>query len=150
MAMSMSKPLSHYYRKYQSKNKHCSRLTQSGKAIGGKCTVSKTMRSQSKYQVLFVFHSHDLTRTCFQEWTGSCHVNVPSPKAVSSQSAINRWSDCIGPDRDSCHLGTLSTTLQHFTHNASSLWNPVTQCCSAMPLCAAECILHAKLTSLDF
>ena len=26
-----------------------------------------------------------------------------------------RWSDCIGQDRDSRHLGTLSTILQHFT-----------------------------------
>ena len=30
---------------------------------------------------------------------------------------IDRWSDCIGQDRDSRHLGTLSTILQHFTHN---------------------------------
>ena len=51
----------------------------------------------------------------FQECTGSCHVNVPAPKVVSSQSAIDRWSDCIGQDRDSRHLGTLSTILQHFT-----------------------------------
>ena len=27
---------------------------------------------------------------------------------------VVRWSDCIGQDRDSCHLGTLSTILQHF------------------------------------
>ena len=45
----------------------------------------------------------------FQECTGPCHVNVPAPKAVSSPSAIVRWSDCIGQDRDSFHLGTLST-----------------------------------------
>ena len=32
------------------------------------------------------------------------------------RSAIDRWSDCIGQDRDSRHLGTLSTILQHFTH----------------------------------
>ena len=51
----------------------------------------------------------------FQECTGSCHGNVPAPKAVSSQSGIDRWSDCIGQDRDSRHLGTLLTTLQHFT-----------------------------------
>ena len=30
-------------------------------------------------------------------------------------SAIDRWSDFIGQDRDSPHLGTLSI-LQHFTH----------------------------------
>ena len=35
-------------------------------------------------------------------------------------TAIDRWSDCIGPDRDSCHLGILSTILQHFTHSESS------------------------------
>ena len=42
----------------------------------------------------------------FQECTGSFHVNVPAPKVVSSQSAIDRWSQCIGPDRDMHHLGT--------------------------------------------
>ena len=57
----------------------------------------------------------------FQECTGSCHENFLTPKGVSSeggiiQSAIDRWSDCIGQDRDSHHLGTLSTILQHFTH----------------------------------
>ena len=31
-------------------------------------------------------------------------------------SVMDRWSDCIGQDRDSRHLGTLSTILQHFTH----------------------------------
>jgi hypothetical protein len=46
------------------------------------------------------------------------HVNVPAPKAVSSLSAIDRWSDYIGRlVGDSHHLGTLSTVLQHFTHN---------------------------------
>jgi hypothetical protein len=52
----------------------------------------------------------------FQECTGSCHVNVPAPKAVPSQSVIDRWSDFIGQDRDSCHLGKLSTILQHTLH----------------------------------
>ena len=33
-----------------------------------------------------------------------------------NRSAINRWSDCISQDRDSCHLGKLSTILQQFTH----------------------------------
>ena len=42
----------------------------------------------------------------FQECTGSFHVNVPAPKVVSPQSAIDRWSQCIGPDRDIHHLGT--------------------------------------------
>ena len=45
------------------------------------------------------------------------HVNVPAPKAVSSYSAIDRWSDYIGQlVGDSRHLGTLSTILQHCTH----------------------------------
>ena len=56
-----------------------------------------------------------------------------------------RWSDCIGPDRGSCHLGILSTILRHFTHNE----NPVTRCCSQMSLYTAGCILQAKLTSLN-
>ena len=32
----------------------------------------------------------------FKECTGSCHENVPAPKAVSSVCDIDRWSDCIG------------------------------------------------------
>jgi hypothetical protein len=55
----------------------------------------------------------------FQECTGSCHENVPAPKGPKGgiiRSVIDRWSDCIGQDRDSSHLGTLSTILQHFTH----------------------------------
>ena len=46
----------------------------------------------------------------FQECTGSCHVDVPVPKAVSSQSVIDRWSDCIGSDRYSRPLGTLKVS----------------------------------------
>ena len=64
----------------------------------------------------------------FQECTGSCHVNVPAPKAVSSQAAINRWSDFIGQDRDNHHLGTLSTILQHLTHNETQ-WPTATRRC---------------------
>jgi hypothetical protein len=63
-----------------------------------------------------IFHNHDLERTCFpgMYWLLP-YVNVPALKAVSSQSAIKRRSDYIGLDRDSCHLGILSTILQHFT-----------------------------------
>ena len=50
----------------------------------------------------------------FQECTGSYHENVPAPEAVS---AIDRWSDFIGEDRD---LGTLSTILQHFIYTMKS------------------------------
>ena len=73
----------------------------------------------------------------FQECTGSCHENVPTPNAVSPlspnlQSAIDRWSDCIGQDRDSRHIGTLSTILQHFTHTMKPsdplLFSDVTFC----------------------
>ena len=73
----------------------------------------------------------------FQECTGSCHVNVPAPKVVSSQSAIDRWSDCIGHlVGDSCHLGTLSTILQHFTHNETQWPNAARQCHFAVSLCS--------------
>jgi hypothetical protein len=63
-----------------------------------------------------------------QECTGSCHVNVLAQKGVSSQFAIVRWSDCIVQDRDSCHLGTLSTILQHFTHNETQ-WTTAARWC---------------------
>ena len=45
----------------------------------------------------------------FQEYTGSCHENVPS------LNVINRWSDCIGQDRDSHHL----VHYQPLTYNTS-------------------------------
>jgi len=38
------------------------------------------------------------------------------PEGGIIRSEIDRWSDCIGQDRDSCHFATLSTILQHFTH----------------------------------
>jgi hypothetical protein len=41
------------------------------------------------------------------------HVNVPAPKAVSSLSAIDRWSDYIGHlVGDSRHLGNTSHTMK--------------------------------------
>ena len=57
------------------------------------------------------------------------------PKFSIIQSAIDRWFDCIGQDRDSCHLGTLPTILQHFTHTTK----PVTHYSSLVSLCAAGC-----------
>jgi hypothetical protein len=84
----------------------------------------------------------------FQECTGSCHVNVPAPKAVSSQSGIDRWSDCIGQDRDSRHLGTLSTILQHFTHNETQyplLLADVALCCGMYPACKVDISLHLAI-----
>ena len=117
-----------------------------------KAKVSWNRINQSQgFSVFVCFPQSVMTSLgpAFQECTGSCHVNVPSPNAVSSQSAFDRWSDCIGRDRDSHHFGTLSTILQQFTHNEISLWSPVTYCCLLMSLCAAVCILHAKLTSLN-
>ena len=43
-----------------------------------------------------------------------------------------------------CLFVTLSTILQHCTHNET-----VTHCCSPMALCAVGCIQQAKLPSLD-
>ena len=47
------------------------------------------------------------------ECTGSCHVNVPTP--TDSLTVLDQIEICT------CYLGTLSTILQHFTHNESSL-----------------------------
>ena len=44
-----------------------------------------------------------------QECTGPCHENVPSLWLTDGRIVLAQ-------DRDSCHLGTLSTILQHFTH----------------------------------
>ena len=47
--------------------------------------------------LIIIFHSQDLL-------SRNVLSNVPAPKAVSSHTAINRWSDCIGPDRYSHHM----------------------------------------------
>ena len=39
-------------------------------------------------------------------WVLPCSFS--HPKAVSSQSAIDRWPDCIGPDRDIPYLGIVN------------------------------------------
>ena len=49
--------------------------------------------------IIIIFHSQDLL-------SRNVLSNVSAPKAVSSHTAIDRWSDCIGPYRDSCHLHT--------------------------------------------
>ena len=43
-------------------------------------------------------------------------VRMFLPQIGIIRSEINRWSDYIGQDRDSHHLGTLSTGLQRFIH----------------------------------
>ena len=54
----------------------------------------------------------------FQICTGSCNGFFSAEKMVCIiQSAINRWTDRIGQDRDSHHLDILSTILQQFTLN---------------------------------
>ena len=87
------------------------------------------------------FHSQDLL-------SRNVLSNVTAPKEVSLCTGIDRWSDCIGLDRDSCHLGTLSTILQHFTHNESSLWNPVAHIW--LPISLPAAYGNEKLFSLGF
>ena len=75
--------------------------------------------------------------TCFSgmywdlSWEGSCS------EGGIIQSAINRSSDCIGQDRDSCHLCTLSTIPQHFIHtmkpNGPLLLTDITLSCRMHP-----------------
>ena len=43
--------------------------------------------------IIIILHSQDLL-------SRNVLSNVPVPKAVSSHTAMNRWSDSIGPDRD--------------------------------------------------
>jgi hypothetical protein len=49
--------------------------------------------------------------------------NVPNGRSV-------RWSDCVGQDRDICHVGTLSTSYK----TSNTQFNPVTHCCLRMSL----------------
>ena len=105
---------------------HCSSRFSCIKTRGGskKCARRKASAANeapseedylfSEEVILIIFHSQDLL-------SRNVLSNVSAPKAVSSHTAIDRLSDCIAPDRDSRHLGTLSTILQHFTHNESSL-----------------------------
>ena len=60
------------------------------------------------YNIVIIFHSQGrLSRNALS--------NVPASKAVSSHTYCD-WQMVWLSDRDSCHLGTLSTILQHFTH----------------------------------
>ena len=86
-----------------------------------------------------IFYSHDLTRTCFPRMYWVLPSECSRPEGGSIQSVIDSWSDFIGRDRDSCHLGTLSTILQHFTHTMKP----------SDPLLLADVTLRAKLTPLD-
>ena len=70
--------------------------------------TTKAFQMSIKYSIF----SH---RPFFIEHQSSHNANVPAQKAVSSHTAIDRWFEWIGPDRD--------------TYNESSLWNPVTHCC---------------------
>ena len=64
-------------------------------------------------------------------------VRMFLPQIGIIRSEINRWSDYIGQDRDSHHLGTLSTILQHFKHTMKPsdplLLADVTLCCGIYP-----------------
>ena len=105
-------------------------------------TAPPSRKEGIKSMLYIIIHSHDLTRTCFPGMYWVLPWQCSRPEGGIIRSAIDIWSDCIGQDRDSRHLGTLSTILQHFTHNE-------THCCSLMSLCIAGCILQAKLTSLN-
>ena len=56
----------------------------------------------------------------FQEYTGSCHENIPVPKAVSSDL---RSTDglTVSARVEIVATGTLSTILHHSTHNETLL-----------------------------
>ena len=62
-------------------------------------------------------------RTCFPGVYWVLPWECSHPKGGIIQFVIDRCSDYIGQDRDSCHLGTQSTILQHFTHTQ---WNLLT------------------------
>ena len=74
------------------------------------------MYHQDLWGISKFFHSHDLTRTCSPGMYWVLPWECVRNKGGIIGSAIERWSDCIGLDRDSCHLGTLSTILQHLIH----------------------------------
>ena len=46
--------------------------------------------------VSFIFPVMHSPGPAFQEYTRSCHENVPATKALTSVCNVNRWSDCIG------------------------------------------------------
>ena len=89
------------------------------------------------------FHIHDFTRTCFTEmyWVLPWECSYPNLRST----------DCIGQDRDSHHLGTLSTILQHFPHkNISQTLTLLSNVQSGPPLESMLChpFAHVSLTSL--
>ena len=74
----------------------------------------KWQQSKIQYSVSWsrIFHSIVLSGTCSPGiyWVLSWECSRPECGII--WSAINRWSDCICLDRDSCHLDTLSHTMK--------------------------------------
>ena len=71
------------------------------------------------------------------------------PKGGIIQSAIDRWSDCIGQNKDSLHLCTLSTILQRITHTMKPseplLLPDVTLCCGMYPAGKVDIFQHLAI-----
>ena len=55
------------------------------------------------------------------------------------QSAINRWSDSIGQDRNRCHFGTLSTILLKTLHTHNETQWPTAACWCHFVLRGVSC-----------
>ena len=76
-------------------------------------------------------------------------ITLPGPAFQEGsiiQSVIDKWSDCIGQDRDSHHLGTI---LQHFTHTMKPsdplLLPDVTLCCKMYPAGKVDISRHLAI-----
>ena len=79
--------------------------------------------SLAQYSVwhLKKIHSHDLTRTCFPGMYWVLPWECFRPEGGIIRSVIARWSDCIGQDRDSHHLGKLSTIQVFYLKGKSGI-----------------------------
>ena len=97
---------------------------------------------------LFVFHSHDLTSECTRTYFPGMYWVLPwecSRPRSSDLPSTDGLTVCIGQDRDSHQLGTLSTILQHFTHTRKLMVADVTLRCGMYPAFKVDISRHLAI-----
>ena len=80
----------------------------------------------------------------FQECTGSCHENVPAPKAVSSGLRSTDGLTVLAR----IEIVAILVHYQPSYNTAHTQWNPVTHCC--LPMAVLLCIIASIRSLMEF
>ena len=124
---------------------HCKSYTSQVYKHLKKCAYQSHLGRQKMgwFQADFFFHGLDLTRTCFPGMYWVLPWEYSYPKGGIIRSGINRI----------ILFAKIEIVTSWYTINPPTTlhmqWNPVTHYCRPMSLCAAGCIVQAKLISLN-